>query len=57
MPPSLNLRDLIFPRSAPSYRDVIATLSDQQALDIRINEKLDHVNVESLKNKRSLNRT
>ena len=56
--PSLKLRDLIFPRSTISYCDVIATYSDQQAVDIYvvINEKLEHVNVETLKNKSSLNR-
>ncbi len=33
--PSLNLCDSFFPRSAPSYCDVIATFSDQQTVDIR----------------------
>ena len=31
----LNLRDLIFHRSAPSYYEVIATFSNQQAVDLR----------------------
>ena len=35
MVPPLNLRDLIFPGSDPSYCDVIATFADDQAVDIR----------------------
>ena len=35
MVPSLNLHDLIFPPSALSYCDVIATFADQQPVDTR----------------------
>ena len=57
MVPSLNLCDLIFPLSASLHCDVIATFSDQQAVDIRTyQQEIEHVNVETLKIKSSLNR-
>ena len=55
MVPSLNLHDLVFPYLASLYCDVIPIFSDQQAVDIGINEKLEHVNVETLKNKSNRN--
>ncbi len=56
MVPSLNLRVLIFPRSAPLYCDVIVTFSDQQAVNIQcvvIIEIGTCFNMETLKSKSS----